>query len=180
MVFLSRGTSGSISWSTPCRGVRTSTATAGSTSTRCTATSTSAWLRRANRSSAPLRRRRPHRGQRIATRSVRTPQDERSAALLCLTRPDLVEPPAVPPSCPAVPDRAPNAALNRRNVLAETSADLRFWVGLDGIEPSTSALSVLRSNRLSYSPRGGVKLAHLGRLPANGFLGDRTVGGSGR
>jgi hypothetical protein len=30
--------------------------------------------------------------------------------------------------------------------------DQGFYVGLDGIEPSTSALSVLRSNRLSYSP----------------------------
>ena len=36
------------------------------------------------------------------------------------------------------------------------SEDVRFGVpllvGLAGIEPATSALSVLRSNRLSYSP----------------------------
>jgi hypothetical protein len=44
-----------------------------------------------------------------------------------------------------------------------TQAPLRYWrltwdflpVGLGGIEPPTSALSVLRSNRLSYSPEPG-------------------------
>ncbi len=33
-------------------------------------------------------------------------------------------------------------------------------VGLAGIEPATSALSVLRSNRLSYSPRAGWGTLH--------------------
>ena len=34
-------------------------------------------------------------------------------------------------------------------------------VGLERIELSTSALSVLRSNRLSYSPRGRMRLHHV-------------------
>ncbi len=41
-----------------------------------------------------------------------------------------------------------------------------FGVGLARIELATSALSVLRSNRLSYSPRRSKRLHHVQRVYA--------------
>jgi hypothetical protein len=52
-------------------------------------------------------------------------------------------------------------------------------VGLGGIEPPTSALSVLRSNRLSYSPATGWEIVHdpAGRAgrPGCGYLASSTT-----
>ena len=52
-----------------------------------------------------------------------------------------------------------NGQLRSRRQLQATPCDLQFHpvdgVGLDRIELSASALSVLRSNRLSYSPGDG-------------------------
>jgi hypothetical protein len=47
----------------------------------------------------------------------------------------------------------------RPNGRPKTTKVLLRRVGLGGIEPPTSALSVLRSNRLSYSPSAGAYLA---------------------
>src|SRR5262245_44694090 len=44
---------------------------------------------------------------------------------------------------------------DRLQRVARASARSSFGVGLAGIEPATSSLSGMRSNRLSYSPRKG-------------------------
>ena len=50
---------------------------------------------------------------------------------------------------------APNFSPNQRQTMMRVPADFVFLdlVGLGGIEPPTSRLSGVRSNRLSYSPR---------------------------
>ena len=57
------------------------------------------------------------------------------------------------------------------------SLNWAFVVGLARIELATSALSVLRSNRLSYSPRGRLRLHHAcrGLIPV-ARLGRATIG----
>jgi hypothetical protein len=68
--------------------------------------------------------------------------------------------------------------INRGSEINRTwRPDAIFLVGLARIELATSALSVLRSNRLSYSPRGGLRLHHANVGPTRRGLPRPARGG---
>ena len=80
-----------------------------------------------------------------------------------------------PPSCGGTPPRAPHAERPRRSTPAIPKRDqgrrTLFTVGLAGIEPATSSLSGMRSNRLSYSPMCEVATLATGLAPRQARIG---------